>query len=125
MRGAIGVVHASRWMTGYANAMKLGVFGTKGGLEMWFESEEMGLRICAGDDVNTQTWREVDCPPVPNTYQSFIDAVRRGETLEPSFRRAAELQQILDLAFESDRLGTALPVEPAATGVAAKEAATS
>ncbi len=110
--GALGVVHGSRWMTGYANAMKLGVFGTKGGLEMWFESEKMGLRICAGADVDTQTWRDVECPPVPNTYQTFIDAVRRGETLEPSFRRAAELQHVLDLAFESDRLGKALPVQP-------------
>ena len=46
--GAIGVVHASRWMTGYANAMKLGVFGTQGALEIWFESEKMGMRVCAG-----------------------------------------------------------------------------
>jgi hypothetical protein len=94
------------------DAMKLGVYGTKGAMEIWFESEKMGLRVCAGADVNTQTWRDVEAPPVPNTYETFIDAVRRGETLEPSFRRAAELQHVLDLAFESDRLGTALPVEP-------------
>jgi predicted dehydrogenase len=119
--GALGVVHASRWMTGYANAMKLAVFGTRGGLEIWFESEKMGLRVCAGPDVHTQTWRDVDSPPVPNTYQTFIDAVRAGETLEPSFRRAAELQHVLDLAFESDRLGTALRVERAPS-VAAAEA---
>ena len=42
--GALGIVHASRWATGYANAMKLGVFGTQGALEIWFESEKMGLR---------------------------------------------------------------------------------
>jgi predicted dehydrogenase len=118
--GAIGVVQASRWMTGYANAMKLGVFGTKGALEMWFESEKMGLRICAGANVHTQTWLDVDCPPVPNTYETFIDAVRRGETLEPSFRRAAELQHVLDLAFESDRLGAALPVKEKVGQVAAE-----
>jgi len=117
--GAIGVVHASRWMTGYANAMKLGVYGTKGGMEIWFESEKMGLRVCAGADVNTQTWRDVEAPPVPNTYETFIDAVRRGETLEPSFRRATELQHVLDLAFESDRLGAALRVEPPSTSEAA------
>ena len=90
--GALGVVHASRWMTGYANAMKLGVFGTQGALEIWFESEKMGLRVCAGPDVHTQTWREVDCPPVPNTYETFIDAVRarRDARAElPPRRRAA------------------------------------
>ena len=124
--GAVGVVHASRWMTGYANAMKLGVFGTRGALEIWFESEKMGLRICAGSDVHTQTWRDVESPAVPNTYETFIDAVRRGETLEPSFRRAAELQHVLDLAFESDRLGAALPVEPSrAFGPAVADAAAS
>lgn len=111
--GALGVVQASRWMTGYANAMKVAVFGTKGAVEMWFESEAMGMRVCAGPDVHTQTWRDVECPPVPNTYDCFIDAVRTGETLEPGFRRAAELQHVLDLAFESDRLGKAVPVQQA------------
>jgi predicted dehydrogenase len=122
--GAVGVVHASRWMTGYANAMKLGLYGTRGGIEIWFESEKMGLRVCAGPDINTQTWRDVESPPVPNTYETFIDAVRRGETLEPSFRRAAELQHVLDLAFESDRLGTALRIDQATpTASAAAEPA--
>ena len=110
--GALGIVHASRWATGYANAMQLSVFGTQGALEIWFESEKMGLRVCAGPDVHTQTWREVASPDVPNTYQDFIEAVRTGETLEPSFRRAAELQLVLDAAFESDRTGTAIRIEP-------------
>ncbi len=109
--GALGVVHATRWAPGYANAQKLGVYGTRGGLEIWFESEKMGLRLCAGEDVHSQTWREVDCPPVKNTYENFVHAVRTGEAMEPGFRRAAELQHVLDLAFESDRLGLALKVE--------------
>jgi len=109
--GALGVVHATRWAPGYANAQKLGIYGTKGGLEIWFESEKMGLTLCAGADVDTQTWREVKCPPVPLTYNTFVEAVRTGENAEPSFRRAAELQHVLDLAFESDRLGTSLSVE--------------
>ena len=32
--GALGVIHASRFMTGYANDMKLAVFGTVGALEL-------------------------------------------------------------------------------------------
>ncbi len=109
--GALGIVHASRWATGYANAQKLAVFGTQGALEIYFESEASSLRICAGEDVHSQTWREVNCPPVPTTYESFVDAVRRGETIEPSFRRAAELQRVLDLAFESDQTGRAIRVD--------------
>jgi predicted dehydrogenase len=111
--GALGVVHATRWAPGYANAQKVGVYGTLGGLEIWFESEKMGLRICAGEDVNTQIWREVECPPVNNTYRDFVDAVLSGVNAEPSFRYATELQHVLDLAFESDRLGRALEVHPA------------
>jgi predicted dehydrogenase len=108
--GALGVVHASRWATGYANAMKLAVFGTQGALEIWFESEKMGLKICSGEDVHTQTWREVECPPVPTTYESFVEAARRGESVEPSFRRAAELQRVLDLCFDSHEHGEAISV---------------
>jgi hypothetical protein len=55
----------------------------------------------------------VESPKVPNTYDSFIDGVRRGEMVEPSFRRAAELQRVLDMAFESDRAGAALAVSGA------------
>lgn len=109
-RGALGVVHASRWMTGYANAQKLAVFGTTGALELWFESEESGLRLCAGEDIHTQTWRDVECPPVPNTYRTFVDAIRTGSPADPSFRRAAELQHVLDLCFESNDKGCAVPV---------------
>jgi predicted dehydrogenase len=90
--------------------MKLGVYGTRGALEIWFESEKMGLRVCAGEDVHTQTWRDVESPKVPNTYDSFIDGVRRGEMVEPSFRRAAELQRVLDAAFESDKAEAALSI---------------
>lgn len=113
--GAIGIVHATRWAPGYGNAQKVGVYGTQGALEIWFESERMGLRLCAGEDVDTQTWREVECPPVNNTYKDFVDAARAGVNAEPSFRHAARLQHVLDLAFDSDRLGASLPVvEPPA-----------
>ena len=36
---------------------------------------------------------------------SAYEAVKRGETTEPSFRRAADLQVVLDSCFESDRTG--------------------
>jgi predicted dehydrogenase len=101
--GVLGVVHASRWTTGYENAQKVGVYGTKGGLEIFFESEESSLRACLGEDVHTQTWRKVECPPVPLTYETFVQAVREGRSAEPSFRHAAELQHVLDLCFEGHK----------------------
>ncbi|TIX61009.1 MAG: gfo/Idh/MocA family oxidoreductase, partial [Mesorhizobium sp.] len=35
-------------------------------------------------------------------YQRFVDAARTGIPPEPSFRHAAELQKVLDLAVVSD-----------------------
>jgi predicted dehydrogenase len=103
--GVLAAIHASRFATGYANAKQLSVFGTAGGLEVKFESEESSLRICTGDDIHTQTWHEVDCPQVPLTYDDFVAAVKTGVNGEPSFRHTAELQNVLDLCFVSDTDG--------------------
>ena len=64
------------------------------------------LAICAGADMDTQTWRDVECPPVPTNYQRFAAAVRSGVNGDPDFRRGAALQQILDLSFAANGLGT-------------------
>ncbi len=103
--GALAAVHASRFATGYANAKQISVFGTMGGLEITFESEVSALRACLGEDIHTQTWREVECPVVPLTYDWFVDAVRSGINGEPSFRHTANLQKVLDLCFVSDADG--------------------
>jgi hypothetical protein len=35
------------------------------------------------------------------SFQRFVQAVRAGKTLEPSFRRAANIQKVLDMAMAS------------------------
>jgi hypothetical protein len=45
-------------------------------------------------------WVDVDCPPVPSTYQRFAEAVATGRNGDPSFRRAADIQRVLDLILE-------------------------
>jgi predicted dehydrogenase len=76
--GALGVVHASRWTTGYAkrpegrrlrHQRRAGDFLRKRGIV---------LRACLGEDVHTQTWREVECPPVPLTYETLFRRCARG-----------------------------------------------
>ena len=103
--GVLAAIHASRFATGYANAKEVLVFGTQGGLEVKFESDVSSLRACMGEDIHTQTWREIECPKVPLTYDDFVTAVRTGVNGEPSFRHAAELQKVLDLCFVSDSDG--------------------
>lgn len=100
--GALGVIHASRWATGHINELRLRVYGDKGGIEVQHTHLDSQLRVCLDDDVETGTWRNVDVLPVATNYERFVNAIRLNMQTEPSFRHAAELQRILDLASESE-----------------------
>ena len=106
--GALGTIHASRWGTGNRDDLKLRVFGTKGALDVSYGGRDAnGMRIprldvCLGDDIETQTWRVYPLTPVESNYERFIRAIRQGETLEPSFAHATNLQRILDKAIEAE-----------------------
>lgn len=101
--GALGVVHASRWATGHLNELRLRIYGERGGLEVSHTTEGSSLRGCLGDDTETATWREIDPGTVPTNYQRFAEAVKKGVQPDPAFRRAAELQKVLDLAMVSEQ----------------------
>jgi predicted dehydrogenase len=103
--GALGVVHASRWATGHINDLRLRIYGDKGSLEVLHQPERSKLMTCLGEDIENGIWREERVVPVPTNYQRFVEAVRQGKTLEPSFRQATKLQKVLDeaLVTESDR----------------------
>jgi predicted dehydrogenase len=101
--GAIGVIHSSRWASGHSNDQKLRIYGDKGAIELSHGLWGSQLRVCLGEDVATTTWREVGAEPVATNYQRFAEAVRTGVQQEPRFRRAAELQKVLDQALVADR----------------------
>jgi predicted dehydrogenase len=98
--GALGVIHASRYMTGYTNTLRLHAFGTNGVLEIDHSMSHTTLRLCSGDDVHTQAWRDVSCEPVATNYAKFAAAVREGKQDSPDFRHAAELQRAIDLCYD-------------------------
>ncbi len=103
--GAVGVIHASRFMTGYANTLRLHVFGDEGALELEHGVASTQLRLCNGTDVHSQAWREVICPPVATNYVRFVDAVLEGGPMVPDFRHAADLQQIIDACYSPQAVG--------------------
>jgi predicted dehydrogenase len=111
--GALGVIHMSRYATGKANDLDLQIHGERGGLKIWANAHESSLQVCLGPDIETQTWKPVQCPPTPRNETRFLIALLSGENGEPSFRHAAEVQRLLDLAFVSDAEGRMLPVERA------------
>ena len=81
------------------------MFGTEGAIRVDLDRSYTELEICEGPDIHTQRWKTIDCGEVATNYARFVEAVKRGETMEPSFRRAADLQVVLDGCFESDRTG--------------------
>ncbi len=109
--GAIGVIHASRWATGHLNELRLRMHGDKGALEVIHRVDASRLRACLQEDVELAVWREIDVDPVATNYEKFVTAIRDGRVQEPSFRHAAELQKVLDLAMlaEIERREIAFP----------------
>jgi predicted dehydrogenase len=100
--GALGVIHATRWATGHFNELRLRVYGERGGVEVQHRHDWSKLLVCLGEDAQTGTWKEMDVEPVLTNYQRFAGAVRSGVNQEPTFRHAANLQRVLDLAMVSD-----------------------
>jgi predicted dehydrogenase len=105
--GALGVIHASRFMTGYSNDLMLAVFGTSGALELHHALDRTELRMCSGQDVHSQTWHSIVAPPVESNHRRFITAVLAQKSCEPSFRRGADLQRVLDLCQTPEASGAA------------------
>jgi predicted dehydrogenase len=95
--GALGTIQATRFATGNANELRVSLFGDKGAIMLHTDGQISSLKICKGKDIDTQVWREVKCPAVPTTYQRFARAVASGVNGDPSFRRAADVQKVLDL----------------------------
>ena len=104
--GALGVIHATRWASGHVNELKLRAYGEKGGIEVGIRDDETWLKASLGQDMLTGTWAEIACPEVPTNFQKFATAVANEQQDEPSFRRAAQVQQVLDAALKSDETNT-------------------
>jgi len=101
--GAIGVIHGTRWATGHINELQLRIYGDKGGLEVIHRTDGSTLRACIGANIEKGEWQDVAAEEVETNYQKFAAAVKSGKMQEPSFRHAANLQKVLDLAQVSDQ----------------------
>ena len=76
---------------------------TRAAIEVVHNLKGSQLRVCLGEDIESgDLASDIDAGPVPTNYQRFAEAVRTGVTPEPSFRHAAELQKVLDLAVVAD-----------------------
>lgn len=100
--GAMGVLHATRRAPGQANTVALRVYGDKGSLDLNLDRPAPDtLRVCLGADVDTNTWRQVKCPPVPTMYARFVTALKTGRQGQTSFEGGARVQSYLDASVVS------------------------
>ena len=99
--GALATVVATRFATGYLNELSLSLHGTGGALKIETNGHLSRLSACLGKDVDSNDWRELEPPPVRRNARRFADALLSGVNGDPSFRRAAEIQKLIDAAFES------------------------
>lgn len=99
--GALATVLATRFATGHLNDLSLALHGTKGALKVETDGRASTLAACVGEDVDEARWRRIETPPVKRNARRFADALSSGVTGDPSFRRAAGIQRLIDAAFES------------------------
>ena len=100
--GALGVIHASRYATGCLNELRLAIHGDRGALRLTSNGAFGTLEYCQERDLQSPAWLDVPLHSVADNYRRFADAVHAGQTGEPSFRRAAEMQKIIDCAVASN-----------------------
>lgn len=99
--GALATIVASRYMTGHANDLSLAMHGTKGAIKVETDGKVSNLSACLGGDVDLQRWQTLALPDVKRNARRFADALDAGRNGDPSFRRAADMQKLIDAAFES------------------------
>jgi predicted dehydrogenase len=108
--GAMATVLATRYATGHVNDLSLSLHGTKGGLKVETNGTDSRLSACLGKDIDKNRWKKLDMPPVKRNARRFADALISGENGDPSFRRAADIQKLIDAAFESSASGKAVAI---------------
>lgn len=109
--GALAVVHMSRYGTGNSNDLNMAIYGEAGALRIWANHLDSRLEACLGADVETQTWKRLELSATPRNEQRYVLALLTGRNGEPDFRRAAEVQKLLDLCVRSDEQGRMLSTD--------------
>lgn len=99
--GALATIVASRYMTGHANDLSLALHGTRGAIKVETDGKVSNLSACLEGDVDLQRWQTLPLPSVKRNARRFADALDAGRNGDPSFRPAADMQKLIDAAFES------------------------
>jgi predicted dehydrogenase len=91
--GAMGVIHASRWATGYSNCLRLRVFGDRGALTLDTDVSRDKLQICLEKfHARNRLWSDLPANVTETSiYTRFIRAIRSGVPEAPTFEDGARV----------------------------------
>lgn len=99
--GALATILATRYAVGHANDLTLTLHGTKGALKVETDGRESRLEGSFGKNIDRHKWKKLPLPEVKRNAARFIEALDSGVNGDPSFRRAADMQKLIDAAFDS------------------------
>lgn len=108
--GALATIVATRYATGHLNDIELKLHGTKGALWVGTNGRTSSLKGCFGEDIDTVTWRDIELPQIRRNARRFIDALLSGVNGDTSFRRATDMQKLIDAAFLSSADKRPIPI---------------
>ena len=103
--GAMGVFQLSRWTTGHLNSVELAIHGDEGALLINLDESYSQLHICQGKHIHKAKWTVREYKAAPSVYESFVRAVRSKRNSEPTFRRGALVQNMLEACVLSAESG--------------------
>jgi len=104
--GALGTITGSRWAVGEINSLRARVYGDGGAIEIDLNKAYDEFSVCVGRrNIDKPAWKTVKCPPTPNNYERFVNAIKTGRNDPCDFANGLKIQAYLDCSFESDRLG--------------------
>jgi predicted dehydrogenase len=128
--GAVGTVEASKVATGTCEDFRFEIHGTEGALR-WDAMDSNWLEAYSMRDDEAQLggnrgFKRIECVhsyPEPGgkfpgkkfppgwirahlaSLYNFVECIGAGRQASPSFREGAELQKVMDLAYESAKTG--------------------
>lgn len=100
--GAIGVLHSTRWASGFKNRIRFLITGTEGSISLEIDPNWSQFQICAGPDRHHALWQVVEAERTPNNWEHFVDAIRNGSRPLSDFSNGLRVQRYLQACMDSD-----------------------
>ena len=106
--GAQGMFMCSRFATGEANTLDVAIHGEKGAYVLRLKDADSYIQFqaCTGPDAAKAAWKTVKAPKAKSNYERFIEAIKKGQPLDPTFEDGYNAQKLLDASWRSAESAT-------------------